>query len=54
MVEDLKRIFCSDKLPERVRLVCFALGARPVCPAKEKKFNNGLNAKKIIAGKGAT
>ena len=36
--KDVKRILCSDKLPERVRLVCFALGARPVCPAKDKKF----------------
>ena len=25
-------------LPERIRLVCFALGARPVRPAKDKKF----------------
>ena len=38
IVEDVKRILCSDKLPERVRLVCFDLGARPVCPAKDKKF----------------
>ena len=54
IVEDVKRILCSDKLPERVRLVCFALGLAQFVPQKIRNSNNGVNAEKIIADKDAT
>ena len=54
MVEDVKRILCSDKLPERVRLVVLLSGLAQFVSHKIKNSNNGVNAKKIIAGKDAT
>ena len=52
IVEDVKRILCSDKLPERVRLVLLS-GLAQFVPHKIKNPNNGVNAEKIIAGKDA-
>ena len=54
MVEDVKRILCSDKLPERIRLVVLLSGLVQFVSHKIKNSNNGVNAKKIIAGKDAT
>ena len=53
IVEDVKRIPCSDKLPERVRLVVLLSGLAQFVPHKIKNSNNGVNAEKIIAGKDA-
>ena len=54
MVEDVKRILCSDKLPERVRLVVLLSGLAQFVPQKIKNSNTGVNAKKIIAGTDST